>query len=138
MAVLTAFLCCGATAPQGCQPSGHIGPSGAEVAGVGIAAGAAIAVVVLIEVHHVHHTMKGCVFAGPNGLELQTQGDGKTYALAGDTAKIRAGDLVRFHGSKVKKAKDSTGDQTFSVEKISRDYGPCKSGPRPPANSTNP
>jgi len=36
------------------------------------------------------------------------------------------GDLVQFHGSKVKKVKGSAGNQTFTVEKIGRDYGPCK------------
>jgi hypothetical protein len=49
----------------------------------------------------------------------------KTYALAGVTENIKVGDLVRFHGSKVRKVKDSTGDQTFAVQKISKDFGPC-------------
>jgi hypothetical protein len=53
----------------------------------------------------------------------------KTYALAGETANIKVGDLVRFHGTMRKKVKGSTGAQTFTVEKISRDYGPCKLNP---------
>lgn len=127
MAVVS-LICCGAAAPTTCNTSNdHFGPSGAEVAGVAVGVGGGIvAAVVLVEVHHSHHTLKGCVFSSPNGLELQTQNDKKTYTLAGETASIKAGDMVRFHGSRVKKIKDSSGDQTFTVEKISKDYGPCK------------
>lgn len=127
MAVVS-LICCGFAAPTTCNTSNErIGPSNAEVAGVAVGVGGGIvAAVVLVEVHHSHHTLKGCVFSGPNGLEVQTQNDKKTYTLAGETASIKAGDMVRFHGSKVKKVKDSSGDQTFTVQKISKDYGPCK------------
>jgi hypothetical protein len=59
----------------------------------------------------------------------------KTYALTGNTAGINAGDLVRLHGTKLKQVKGSAGDRTFTVERISRDYGPCKLSSAPPAAS---
>src|ERR1039458_6135365 len=96
---LASLVCCAAVGPAGCldgamqSSSGRIGPSGAEVTAAAIGAGAVVATVVLIEVNHSHHTLKGCVSSGQNGLQVQTQGDVKTYALAGDTANIKAGDL---------------------------------------------
>jgi hypothetical protein len=86
--------------------------------------GAAV-VVTIVLVNKAHHSVKGCVFAGKDGLDVQTQDNMKTYALAGVTENIKVGDLVQFHGSKVKKVKDSTGDQTFAVHKVGKDYGPC-------------
>ncbi len=128
MAALTVFLLCGATAPEQCNTSNErIGPSTGEVVGVGVAAVGVIVVgtVVLVHVHHAHHTVKGCVYAGPRGFEVKTD-DNKVYALSGDTLKVKQGDLVKFHGNKIKRAKSSTDDQTFMVEKMNKDYGPCK------------
>jgi hypothetical protein len=112
------------------------GPSGGQVAAVAVGVGAVVVgTIVLIEVHHSHHTVKGCVFSGQNGIEVQTQGDMKSYALSGDTANIKVGDRFRFHGTKLKKVKGSAGDQTFKVETISKDYGPCKLNTGKPANA---
>ena len=127
-ASLSLLLCTGATAPAGCPGGGgQIGPSGGEVIGAAVGIGAAIAVtvVVLVEVDHSHHSLSGCVVSGSNGLELQTS-DSKSYALAGDAASIRVGDRVKLHGSKVKKTKDTSGDQIFRVASMNKDYGPCK------------
>ena len=141
---LASLVCCVAVGPTGCtngglqSSSGRIGPSGAEVTAAAIGVGAVVVgTVVLIEVHHSHHTVKGCVFSDQNGLQVQTQGDVKTYTLAGETANIKVGDLVRFHGTRLKKVKGSAADQTFTVEKISKDYGPCKLYSGQPANAPN-
>jgi hypothetical protein len=140
---LASLVCCGSVGPTGCTDGLQntkigFGPSGAQVTAAAIGVGAVVVTaVVLTKVHHSHHTLKGCVISGQNGLQVQTQDDMKTYALAGDTANIKVGDLVRFHGTKVKKVKGSAGDQTFTVEKISRDYGPCKVNSGPPANAPN-
>lgn len=127
---LTAYLLSGATAPQTCQTQAptSIGPSGGEVlaAAVGVVAVIVVGTVVLVEVHKSHHTVKGCVSTGPNGVEVTTIEDKpRTYMLDGDTASVKVGDLVRVHGDKIKKAKDSTADQVFRVQKINKDYGPC-------------
>ena len=136
MAALASLICCGVAGCCGsgmtnCKSSGSLGPSGAEVAGVVIAAGAVVATAVALEVHHSHHMLKGCASTGPNGLELQAQGDGKAYMLSGDTANIKAGDRILVHGSRVKQPKHSTTVQTFSVEKLGKDYGPCMLSSKP-------
>jgi|SRR5580658_1488109 hypothetical protein len=134
--ILGSLLICGSTAPPGCAPSGQIGPSSGEIIGgvIGVAAVIVVGTVVLVEVSDKsHHTIKGCVTAGPDGLTVHTDGNGKTYALTGVTANVKVGDVIKVHGSKQKGQKDSAGDQDFMVEKMSRDYGPCKAdlGPQP-------
>jgi hypothetical protein len=131
MIAVSLFLFCGQTAPVACTQQ-RIGPSTGEVVGVGVAAVGVIVIgtVVLVHVHNSHHTIKGCVVAGPAGVQIQsgTGSDMKTYTLSGDT-NVKVGDLVKVHGSKVKKVKNSTGDQTFLVEKLNKDYGPCTATP---------
>jgi hypothetical protein len=130
LAAVSIFLLCGDTAPASCNQT-QIGPSKGEVIGVGVAAVAVVAIgtVTLVHIHNSHHTIKGCVVAGPTGVEIRTSGEGpKTYKLAGDT-NVKVGDLVKVHGDKVKKVKGSTDDETFTVEKLNKDYGPCKVTP---------
>jgi len=142
---LASLVCCVSVGPTACtngvgqSSSGSIGPTRTEItaAAVGIGAAAAVTVIAIVEVNRSHHTVKGCVSSGPNGFQVQTQDDAKTYALAGNTANITVGDLVRFHGTKEKKVKGSAGDRTFTVEKISRDYGPCTVKPGPTATSAS-
>ena len=49
--------------------------------------------------------------------------DAKIYAIQGDPAVIKVGDRVKFHGARVRKAKDSKGNQIFKVDKFKKDYG---------------
>jgi hypothetical protein len=137
---LASVVCCVSVGPTGCtnglnDKNFRFGPSGGQItaAAVGVGAAVAVTVIVIVEVHRSHHSLKGCVSSGPNGFQVQTPDDSKTYALAGDTANIKAGELVRLHGTKAKKVKGSPGDRTFTVEKINRDYGPCKLNSGPPA-----
>jgi hypothetical protein len=131
MIAVSLLLFCGQTAPVGCNQQ-QIGSRKGEVIGVGVAAVGVIVIgtVVLVHVHNSHHTIKGCVVAGPSGVQIQsgTGSDRKTYTLSGDT-NVKVGDLVKVHGSKVKKVKNSTDEQTFLVEKLNKDYGPCTSNP---------
>jgi hypothetical protein len=122
---LAVLFCSGSTAPTQCQ-GGNIGPSNGEVVGamVGVGAVIAVAIIVPVEISRSHHIVTGCVVAAANGLQLQTS-DGKIYALEGDAASIKAGDKVKVHGSKMKKTKNSTGPGVFTVQKLTRDYGPC-------------
>ena len=137
--VLFSFLLCGATSPDGCTPSSTppapSGPSEGEVIGaaVGIVAVVVVGTVVLVEVNKSHHNLKGCVTAGPDGLTLHTEGNSKVYALTGVPANVKVGDVIKVHGSKSKGQIDSAGNQNFAVEKMSRDYGPCKALLTPPA-----
>ena len=101
-----------------------LGPSGAQVYGA-IAGVAGIATVAtILAVNHSHHTLTGCAFDGQEGLRLQGS-DSKIYDLEGDAASIKAGDKVKLHGSRVKKAKGYSGNQAFNVQKLSKNYGPC-------------
>jgi len=96
--------------------------------GLSIAAGAAIvagtAVGITLAVQHSHHTLEGCITSDGNGLSLRLS-DAKVYKLDGELADVKAGDKLKVHGSKVKKAKGNTGGEVFVVEKVNKDYGPC-------------
>jgi hypothetical protein len=139
-AALSAFLLCGATSPTTCNSTQRIGPSTAEVVGIGVAVvgGIAVGTIVLVEVHKSHHRIKGCVTAGPDGLEVHNDGDQKVYALTGITTGVKVGDIVKLNGNKEKHQKDSAGDEDFMIQKISRDYGPCQALPAPPASNATP
>lgn len=128
-AALTVFLCSGfQSSPSSCGSSnsslGSIGPSKGEVVGAIAGVGAVVAVAVLLEVNHSHHTLKGCVVSNGSGFELRTS-DSKHYQLDGDVSKIHVGDKVKIHGSRIKREKNDTGDQVFKVESLSKAYGPC-------------
>jgi len=140
---LASLIGCVAVSPTGCANGVQntkisLGPSGADLAAAVVGVGAVVVgTVVIIKVHNSHHTVKGCVFSDPNGLQVQSEGDLKTYALTGETSNIRVGDLVRFHGTKLKKVKSSPGNRIFVVEKVTRDYGPCRLAPGHTANTPN-
>jgi hypothetical protein len=129
---LTVFLLSGATAPQSCTNSQplSIGPSKGEVIGAAVAVVAVITVgtVVLVEVHKSHHTIRGCVTAGPAGLQVIDTEHSRTYNVTGVTTNVKVGDVVRLHGNKQKKIKGEPG-QSFVIQKIGKDYGPCKISP---------
>jgi len=137
MIALSSFLLCGASSPTSCAPQ-HIGPSTGEVVGIGVAVGAGIVVgvVVLVEVNKSHHTIKGCVTAGPNGIQVVSDSDKKTYFLVGDPSKAKVGEVVRLRGTKEKKG--SNGSQDFLVTNMTKDYGACKVAPAPSASAPAP
>jgi hypothetical protein len=117
-----------ARAQSGPSPLGSfdIGPTKAQVVGVAIgigAVGAAIGLGVYYGVHH-GHSLTGCATSTTIGLELQTD-DHQTYALNGEVATITSGNRVRVGGKKSKKNSGAT--RSFLVEKVSKDFGPCKS-----------
>jgi hypothetical protein len=126
---LTLLLCCGATSGS-CNSSDDnfsVGPSKGQVIGatVGAAAVIAAAIIVPVEISKSHHTLKGCIFSTPAGLQLRTT-DNKTYALAGTTADLSPGSTVRMHGNRQKHDKNAPGDQLFLVQKMQKNYGPCQ------------
>jgi hypothetical protein len=103
-------------------------PSKGAVFGMAFGIGGGVAAVA-IAVNHSHHTVKGCILSGPNGLEVQEDSN-STFELTGLTANVKAGDRYRLHGSKLKKAKHATGNRTFVVEKVGKDFGPCPVKPQ--------
>ena len=75
-------------------------------------------------------SLTGCATTGSGGLSLLNEGDQQTYTLIGDTLTIKPGDRIRVSGKK--KKKEVTGTRDFLVEKVSKDYGPCKLQPATP------
>lgn len=141
MVALSSFLLCGfQQAPVSCQKE-QIGPSNGEIIGigVGITAAVVVGVVVLVEVNKSHHTIKGCVSSGPDGIQVESESDKKVYSLVSSPANVKVGDIVQLRGKKEKLQKGSTGNQQFIVAKISKDYGPCKAvlAPSSPAAAGN-
>jgi hypothetical protein len=99
---------------------------------IGIAViGAGIGIGIYYSIKH-SHTLRGCAVAGPDGLELRNEGDQQTFKLLGITADVKAGDRVKVVGKKKKNGKNDTSNRTFLVEKLGRDYGPCKVMPATP------
>jgi hypothetical protein len=130
-AALSTFLLSGTTSPTSCPSGSAPGPSNGEVVGAMVGAGAVIAVgtIVLVKVHNSHHTLQGCVTAGPEGIQMQSKGDHKIYTLTGLSAGVKVGDVVKVHGDKKKHHQKGTGDEEFVVQKINKDYGPCQASP---------
>lgn len=101
-----------------------------EIVGGIVAVAAAIVVVaVILVVHYKPASVKGCVTSGPNGLELADNADKLNYQLTGDTSNLKAGELVKVKGKK-KLGKHGT-SSTFTVTKLSNDYGACPATPNP-------
>lgn len=99
--------------------------SNGEIVGaiVGIAAaGVAIGVGTYYLVRKASIT--GCAVSSRNDIELRNDIDQQNYTLLGDTTDIRAGERIRVKGKKTKK--DSSAGRKFLVEKLVKDYGPCK------------
>lgn len=138
IAVLAIALLFGSGRPSAAQnpwtfPSGCIGYCGNGIAiGIGVVAGVVATTGILIAVNHGHHFLKGCVSNGPNGLELQTS-DSKIYVLEGDPSNVKAGELVRVHGSRHKTGKSFKNNQVFKVDQLKKDYGACQVAPAPAA-----
>jgi len=125
MAALASLLMNPTTGPYTCQPEPQPSHTGLYVGlGAGLA-GVAIGTVILVDHNQKNHNVKGCVTMGPNGFEVHNEADKKTYALSGVTTNTKVGDEVKLHGAKEKRGKNSVGEQTFVVEKMSRDFGPC-------------
>lgn len=123
--LVIAVILCGSTVVRA-QSGGRIaGPSGGQVAGAAIGVGAAVAIVTFVALNHGNHSLTGCVFEDANGMKLRAS-DSKVYTLRGGSAAIKPGNKVKLHGSRVKKLKGVDSDQTFDVEKVSKDYGPCQ------------
>jgi hypothetical protein len=107
------------------QPEKPIVSTG-EIVGVFAAVGAVVVgTVVLVHVHDVHTTIKGCVYAGPDGLSVVNEQNQKMYMLSGVTANAKVGDRIKARGKREAKAKGGP-DDVFEISKMSKDYGACK------------
>jgi hypothetical protein len=119
MAITLCLLLCRAASANADEIQTKVDEAGIAI-GV---AGAAIGIGIYLLIRH-DHSLTGCAINGPNGLELYTEGNQQTYALIGDVAAIKSGDRVRVSGKKKKQVAGS--NRPFLVEKLSKDFGPCK------------
>jgi hypothetical protein len=107
-------------------------PTNSDIVWIGIAIGAigaGIGIGVYYAVHH-GHSLKGCVVAGPEGLELRSEGGQQTYDLVGAVTGIKPGQRVRVSGKMMKKSNGA--ERQFLVETLNRDYGVCSILPTTP------
>jgi len=138
--LLVSFVTLGAIAIDGCDnQSLNIGPTKGQMVGVILGAAGVLGgtAAVLAEVHHKHHTVKGCVSLGANGLQVESD-DKKTYLLTGNTQDIKINSLLKLHGTKLRKPKNSASSRIFAVEKISKDYGSCSVSPNDGQTTADP
>ena len=122
--LLVAFVCFVLLAHHS-KADAQIAPSGKQAAGIfgvliGAAAGVGVGVYLLVRAPH---NITGCVSNDVNGMQLTDEKSMKPYLLEGGSAAVTPGQRVRVHG---KPGKDSSKRRTFSVEKISKNYGVCK------------
>jgi hypothetical protein len=128
--IALSLFVCGAATSGSCNNSSSNqslnlpGPTSGEIAGVAVGVGAAATAVVLVSVNHAHHTLKGCVFNGPSGLQLRTE-ELRDYVLTGSTTNLEVGSTVRLHGDRQKHDKAASATQVFLVKELKKSYGPC-------------
>ena len=92
--------------------------------GIGYGAITAGALTLVFYSIHAEHFVKGCVATGQNGLQLQDESNPQAWRLTGVTAGIKPGERIRLKGTKSKK--ESSGNRSFLIEQVAKDYGPCK------------
>ena len=99
---------------------GRFGPSGAQVAGAAVAAGAVIGVVLYLSLHR--PSITGCIRSADNAYTITDQNGQLSYTVVNSATGLKPGERVKLQG---KKKKDKSGNLTFRMKKIKHDYGPC-------------
>jgi hypothetical protein len=105
----------------------RIGPSGAQVAGVGVAVGAAVGVGIYFIARSPR--ISGCVISSAAGLEFQADADHQIYTLTADSVilgSFKPGDRIRIIG---RKKTTAGGVRSIVAKKLLKDYGSCKVAP---------
>ena len=125
MGILLLCLC---LLPVQTQAQTDLKSQGNEIVAGVVATVVVLGVVIGVVIHHANSepAIKGCAVTGPNGLELKNEGDGQTFQLLGITSDVKPGDRVRVQGKKKAIGKSNSGNPTFLVEKLAKDYGACK------------
>lgn len=98
---------------------GHIGPSNAEIVGAAVGLAAVSGVVLYLTLHKT--TITGCLRSVEGANILTNEADNLTYQLV-DGPRLNPGERVKIQG---KKKKDKTGNFSFRVKKLNRDFGRC-------------
>jgi hypothetical protein len=88
--------------------------------GIALGAGAAAGITAGYLVLRSHHSMVGCVGETAKGTTL-ANGKG-VYTLDTGDVNLKVGDRVKVRG---KKTKTDSGEPSFAVKKLVKDYGSC-------------
>ena len=124
----------GYTAPPGGYSSGK-----AIGIGVGAAAGAAVGIALFVRHHH-HAAEKtqtyvtGCTQSVQDGISLTNEKDNQTYSIMSASKSLKAGERMTLKGVVV--ATDGSGNPTFQIQGLIKDYGAC--GPTSASNWMSP
>ncbi len=103
---------------------GQIGPSKAEVVGIAVAAGAVVAVtVIVLYATRRKQSITGCTRSVDGITSLTDEKDNLTYTLVNGESTLNPGERVTLRG---KKQKEKSGNRVFKISKIQHDYGPCQ------------
>lgn len=104
--------------------SGSGTPSYGHGAAIGVGVGAAAAGVGAIYfITHRASRISGCVETSDDGLHLTDDKTKRSLMLVPGKADIKAGDRVELKG---KFKKSATGDQSFLVKTVAKDFGECR------------
>jgi hypothetical protein len=96
------------------------GPSGAQVAGAAVGAGAIIGIVLYLTLHR--PSITGCIRSADSTYTITDQNGQLSYTVVNADTGLKPGERVKLQG---KKKKDKYGNLTFRMKKIKHDYGPC-------------
>lgn len=122
-AVVVATLSVALVAPASAE---SLDTAGKQItAGIVVVSAAVAVVVILLVIHYKRKksSVTGCVVSGANGMNLKDEKDQRTYALAGNTAAIKAGERMTLEGQR---RKDSGATFIFESKRVSRDFGACQ------------
>ena len=107
--------------------TGNIGysPSKGLIIGVVVGVVAAVVVVTVVVVHESSkkRTITGCVNPAQNGMTVTNEKDKQVYTLSGDTAGVKPGERMSFHGKKIKP--NAGNPLGWEITTIQTDYGAC-------------
>ena len=121
--LLCAFLSVGSFPAVAQTGLGHIGPTGAQVAGAAIGAASVIALAVYLVIPK-QKTIEGCLQTADGVSRLSDEKDHHVYTILADSATLNSGHRLRLKG---KKSKDKSGALQFQVRKLLQDEGACGS-----------
>jgi hypothetical protein len=120
---LTIPLVCFVLLAHSSRADAQFPASGKQAAGIfgvliGAAVGVGVGVYLLVRAPR---NITGCVSNDANGIQLLDERSTNRYLLEGDSAAVVPGQRVC-----VQPGKDSSKRKMFSVDKVSKNYGACK------------
>jgi hypothetical protein len=129
VASLVTLSCC-VEAQAWSQPNNWTFPNyRGAVIGAAVGVGAVTGIVLYVTLHKASIT--GCT-ASEHGINsVIDEKDKLHYVLSDQNLKVEAGQRVKLQG---KKRKDKSGNLTFQVKKIKREYGVCPVGMAHPSS----